>query len=510
MAEPEPANLTDLHALAREYAETLLRVNAPLPDEFPIEQMREVTRALLTLDGSPTEDEQRALAYARGKLREARKVLRIHARDPEAPSYFEIERAHNALFAELDVLVEAIPPQTLLELQPSSRNGPLVVRRAELEGKVAALEQRVSAVEAQSRDALARIDQRRNVVSLIYIENPRLHLSNLIKVVTTLRAELRASLIDLQWLAELATRIGELAKALGQAVDAARKGASQLSDIIKSANKARLLAERVAAGGKSLLGWVRRSLGHARMDSPAPVRTFRDIDAPWCPEMVVIPPGKFLMGSPVNEPGRQDDEGPQHEVSFGQPFAVGHRPVTFEEYDRFAEELGRQPADDKHWGRGRNPVINVSCNDAKHYVSWLSEQTGRYYRLLSEAEWEYVCRAGTTTQYSWGNIISPKNANYAESGIHKSVEVGSYPPNAWSLHDMHGNLWEWVEDCWNGSYEGAPTDGSAWISGDCGHRVLRGGSWFSRPEPLRSAYRIKNLPDGRDDSVGFRVARTLR
>ena len=235
---------------------------------------------------------------------------------------------------------------------------------------------------------------------------------------------------------------------------------------------------------------------------PKPPTVFRDInDEPWCPELVVIPSGTFMMGY---------EEGPQHEVRIGHRFAVGRYPVTFEEYDRFARETGRGRSDDQNWGRGRRPVIDVSWDDTQAYVKWLSKETGQPYRLLSEAEWEYACRAGTTTRYSWGNDLpTPKQANFG-SNVNKTSEVGSYPPNPWGLYDMPGNVWEWVEDCWNESYEGVPKDGSPWTSGDCSRRVLRGGSWFNGPGYLRSAYRLRYIISGlRNLNVGFRVARTL-
>ena len=155
---------------------------------------------------------------------------------------------------------------------------------------------------------------------------------------------------------------------------------------------------------------------------------------------------------------------------------------------------------------GRRPVILVSWKDAQAYVAWLSEQTGQPYRLLSEAEWEYACRAGTTTRYSWGDDPpTPEQANFDET-----TKVGSCPANSWGLYDMHGNVWEWVEDCWNEGYEGAPNDGSAWTGGDCNRRVLRGGSWVNAPGALRSASRERYFPVVQVSDVGFRVARTLR
>jgi len=237
-------------------------------------------------------------------------------------------------------------------------------------------------------------------------------------------------------------------------------------------------------------------------------------DAPDGPEMVVVPAGSFLMGSPEDEEGRSYEEGPQHMVTIARPFAVGKYAVTFDEWDAFVAASGTaHKPKDQTWGRGRRPVINVSWDDAQQYVAWLFKKTGKTYRLLSEAEWEYVARAGRTTRYPWGNDPGNNRANFVASGSKWSDEqtapVGSFEPNAFGLHDMIGNVWEWVQDCWNESYAGAPSDGSAWESGDRGLRVLRGGSWDDRPEYARVATRLRNKADIRNDLNGFRVARTL-
>ena len=244
-------------------------------------------------------------------------------------------------------------------------------------------------------------------------------------------------------------------------------------------------------------------------------------DCPDCPEMVVVPAGSFQMGSPSSEVGRSDNEGPVHRVTVGSPFAVGVFEVKFAEWDACASSggcQGHRPSDGG-WGRGRHPVVDVSWDDAKSYVQWLSSRTGERYRLLSESEWEYVARAETRTPFHTGGTISTDQANYQGSftygsgreGVYRerTVPVGSFPANGWGLHDVHGNVWEWVEDCWNGSYAGAPRDGSAWQSGVCSRRVLRGGSWVSSPGGLRSAYRNGDGTGYRGNSSGFRVARTL-
>jgi formylglycine-generating enzyme required for sulfatase activity len=222
------------------------------------------------------------------------------------------------------------------------------------------------------------------------------------------------------------------------------------------------------------------------------------------PEMVPIEPGSFTMGSED-----EDSEKPPHSVTIGYRFAMGKYPLTFAEYDAFCEATDRQKPDDRGWSRERRPVINVSWEDAKAYVQWLSETTGKPYRLPSEAEWEYCCRAGTTTKYSCGDHITDKDANVGGK-VGKTSEVGVYPANPWGLHDMHGNVLEWVEDDWHENYEGALYDGSAWSEeGEQGGRVMRGGSWSSAGYYARSANRLGQLGGGGNFNSGFRVARTL-
>ena len=250
-----------------------------------------------------------------------------------------------------------------------------------------------------------------------------------------------------------------------------------------------------------------------------PKDSFKECDT--CPEMVVVPAGSFTMGSPPNETDRSSDEGPQHLVRFSRQFAVGKFAVTFGEWDACVADggcNGYRPSD-SGWGRGQRPVINVNWDDAKAYVAWLSRKTGKSYRLLSEAEREYVARAGTTTPFWWGSTISTDQANYDgnyaySSGSRgefrkKTVPVDSFQPNPWGLYQVHGNVWEWIEDCYKDNYAGAPTDGSASTAGDCRYRVLRGGSWFNRPRDLRSADRVGLSTVNRHIILGFRVARTL-
>ena len=235
--------------------------------------------------------------------------------------------------------------------------------------------------------------------------------------------------------------------------------------------------------------------------------------ASGCPVMIVIPAGKFTMGSPEHEPDRQTSEGPQHEVTLARPFAVSKFEVTFEEWDACVAATGCPQVADR-WGRGQMPVINASWGDAKQYVAWLSQLTGKEYRLLTEAEWEYAARAGANTRYSWGHDPGASNANCDGCGspwdLKHTAPVGSLKPNAFGLHDMHGNVWEWVEDTWHQNYDGAPTDGSAWLrSGELSYHVVRGGSWRNEGEHVRAAVRFKRNINVRFDTLGFRVARTI-
>ena len=221
------------------------------------------------------------------------------------------------------------------------------------------------------------------------------------------------------------------------------------------------------------------------------------------------------MGSPPDEPERSGDEGPQHEVRIAEPFAMGVYAVTFDEFDRFCAATNQAKPEDENWGRGKRPVINVSWNDAQSYCKWLTEQSGRVYRLPGEAEWEYACRAGSKAAFNFGDNISTDQANFdgnnpynrsAKGKYRKRTEpVGSFAPNAFGLYDMHGNVWEWCQDNWHENYQGAPDDGSPWEDGKSVARVLRGGSWYYGAASARSAARSLLNPDNRDNDVGFRV-----
>lgn len=228
------------------------------------------------------------------------------------------------------------------------------------------------------------------------------------------------------------------------------------------------------------------------------------------PEMVVLPAGEFLMGC-FGTPLRPDAEchgreEPIRRVKIPRPFAVSKYEVTFEDYDRFTGATGR--ADDYGWGRGRRPAINVSWPEAQAYVEWLSRETGATYRLLSETEWEYAARAGSSARLDWGDNKANCGSCGSQWDGEQSAPAGSFPANSWGLHDMLGNVDEWVQDCWNGDYIGAPSDGTAWIEGNCERRVVRGGNWMMGGAP-RIPVRNRWPAGLQAEIVGFRVARTL-
>ncbi len=243
-----------------------------------------------------------------------------------------------------------------------------------------------------------------------------------------------------------------------------------------------------------------------------PKDTFKECT--HCPEMLVVPGGEFVMGSAADEKGRDNNEEPQHKVTIARPYAVSKFEVTFDEWDACFELGGcKIKPGDQGWGRGTQPVVNVNWDDAQEYVTWLSKHTGKPYRLLSEAEWEYAARAGGDKAYPWGDEVGKGNANCVGCGSRwdgkKAAPVGSFAANAFGLHDMQGNVWEWVLDCNQDNYIGAPTDGSARTNKDCSRHIVRGASWFGDPRYLRSAGRRGWDTDYRDNHLGFRLGRTL-
>lgn len=249
-----------------------------------------------------------------------------------------------------------------------------------------------------------------------------------------------------------------------------------------------------------------------------PRQEFKDCDV--CPSLVVMPSGSFVMGSPESEAERDEDESPRHRVNINYSFAVGKFEVTFAEWDAcVAANACQHRPRDMGWGRGQRPVGNVSWDDAQEYVRWLQQKTGKPYRLLSEAEWEYVARAGTTTPFAAGQHVHSELANFDSTQTYngsprglfrrQTLPVGSFPANPFGLHDMNGNVWEWVQDCYEENYQAAPNNGAAVDNRKCIYRSVRGGSWADGPRLLRSAARLHIEQGWRHHDYGFRVARNL-
>lgn len=364
------------------------------------------------------------------------------------------------------------------------RNNKLAIELKASEGRLQDREKRLKEQEERYSQELKTFDENLRKVNAdkdTAIERADEYKRSLDRLAAKIQSVSSESVAERAKFETLAAETKEEAKALAAMVEVLRDEAEQ----------SKRLGERVSVQ-------LERTAG----------RVFRDV-CDQCPEMVVVPVGSFRMGD-LNGRGA-DDERPVHEVRIAYSFAVGMYEVTFDQWDACVAGggcNGYRP-DDDGWGRGRRPVINVSWLDAKAYVGWLSQQTGEKYRLLSAAEWEYACRAGTTTRYAHGDDITAEQANF-DGNEGKTTEVGSFPSNPWKLHDMHGNVWEWVEDVWHKDYSGAPDDGSAWTTGgDSDSRVRRGGSWFSVPAGLRSASRYRNSSDFRSGRDGFRVARSL-
>lgn len=285
-------------------------------------------------------------------------------------------------------------------------------------------------------------------------------------------------------------------------IDASLKSEVQIEEVLKTDHSTAL--DVTAA----LLPTQRQPIN--TNETPEGLIRFQDQfgESGFAPLMQQLPQGEYLMGD-LNRIG-DDNERPVREITFNYAFAIGVHEVTFAEYDQFADATGRPFPDDAGWGREQRPVINVSWEDARAYARWLRDVTGQPYRLPTEAEWEYAARAGTTSAWWWGNerqtALAVCDGCGTQWDAQQTAPVGQLPSNAWGLKDMHGNVDEWVEDCYSDHYTLAPEDGSAMQLGNCNLRVLRGGSWFDIPRVIRSSSRYRQEIDTRQNTYGFRVA----
>jgi formylglycine-generating enzyme required for sulfatase activity len=507
VADPQ---IVRLSASAAELCLAIRRANA-LPPGFPEEEMVALAEALQDAPVADVDARLEAAIYVRERFVDCRRRFVTEAPDdPELPSIDAVAHCMNDTIAELSTLMVAAGREAERRALPDRTAGTSVVAsEAAGSGLVEVQRQAEDASEhihelegtLQSTPISLRVDLSRHYHFLNFsISIEQLKLS-----VKLIGAIFRGALLDRAWLDKLIAGLNKARAKFEAAWEAAQGFLEQFRSIVDA-------VRRVSRDLADLIDFARRILRRlfrGRTTSHPAGTVFRDIDAPWCPEMVVIPSGEFLMGSSNDDPEGRTSEKPQHLVRIAYPFAIGRYPVTFDEYEYFARAVNRERNSDEGMGRGRKPVINVSWWDAKAYVAWLSEEAKSLYRLSSEAEWEYSCRAGTQTRYSCGDEIALENANY-RSHLGRTTEVAAYAPNPWGVHDMHGNVWELVEDIWQDTYHGAPLDGSAWTIGGDARRVVRGGSWINpTPDALRTVGRSMTQAHFRSDIIGFRIARTL-
>lgn len=287
--------------------------------------------------------------------------------------------------------------------------------------------------------------------------------------------------------------------------------------------KERAEQARIEAEQQRLAEERRRAEEAARAAAAAAIVTpSYTVSSPMGMEMVLIQPGQGQIGSPASEFKRARFENPLRQTQINYAFEVGKFEITFDDWAKCvnAGGCGGYMPKDGGWGKGKRPVINISFNDAQKYLQWLNAETGLNYRLLSEAEWEYVARAGQNTPFGRGGAgIDAKYANFdgkapygsAEQGPYhrKTQPVGKYSANAFGVHDIYGNVYEWVQDCWNPNHNGASGTGAPRTDGDCDYRVMKGGSWVTHGYQMRAAARVRYVTDYRYDDYGFRIARTL-
>ncbi len=475
---PNPALMRELEQVsvdAEAVLEALASVNA-LPKDFPEQEISELCQSLRDLKDGTDEGSRSQLESARNRLPKWRRT-HFHVEDEAEAEIDDVVRLYRDMHLDQrlgKLLISATTALDEYRAQISEHVDDTVAAdetftAAGNAGAATAMEQAV-AVEASIGAAKSEIEQRLDPANM-RVDVLKRRLTDGANLARTARSELRGRPIVRRWYKGVVAALEktpELIIAAGNALQVGADVGLSLAEWWATFKKdpIRGIATAIRALGRALVEIGRRQAKHrdARQNATA-LRSFQD--APFAPEMVVLPAGSFLMGSPEGETGRHKPEGPQREVIVAG-FAIGRYPVTFAEYDHFCEAAGWKMPDDESWGRGRMPVINVSWDDAVAYAVWLSEQTGKRYRLPSEAEWEYACRAGTATAYWWGDDFNAKKANTEEGGPGRTTEVGSYPANPWGLFDTLGNVSEWVEDHWHDTYEGAPPDTQAWLSTPAG------------------------------------------
>jgi formylglycine-generating enzyme required for sulfatase activity len=511
--------LQQVSADAEAVLKALGSVNA-LPEDFPEQEIRELCESLRDLKDGTDEGCRSQLESARNRIPKWRR-MHFHLEGEKEAESDDVVRLYRDMHLDQRLGRLLYSAGTALDeyrSQVSEHFDDTVVAEetfdaADDAGTTAAMEQAVAIetkIGAAKEDIDDHLDPANTRVDLL-----KRRLTDGANLARTARSELRARPIVRRWykgvvdaLQKAPALIGAAGRALRLGADVAEPVAGWWAEVQKDALAS--IVKAIDGLGRALEEIERRL---ARRRSPrrplAPFQSFQD--TAFTPEMVVLPAGSFLMGSPDGEVGRDDDQGPQRPVTVAS-FAIGRYPATFAEYDHFCVATGRKRPDDEGWGRGRRPVINVSWYDAGMYAMWLADQTGKTYRLPSEAEWEYACRAGTQMIYWWGENFDPAMANTSESGHGRTTEVGSYPGNPWGLFDFSGNVFEWLEDHRHENYTNAPSDGRAWIdatANDDQSRALRGGSWGFVKSFATCSARSHYKPGGKFNFIGFRVACSL-
>jgi formylglycine-generating enzyme required for sulfatase activity len=570
---PDEGFMRELREVARDaiaLSEPLTKpLNFGLPPDFPKDQLVDICRSLAQLPHGTAEGSRPALEYARNRLPAIRRVhvlseeLDTSKGDVPPPVLrgalidLRLRDLIASVTTALDEYRRLAAEEPAEEPKPEAAVTPsgdvtddAVAKSARLEAKLAEAKATVEETtnpnsrraddlkreinDAVSLNRLARVELQMKKIFVTLYRRTVNALKDYPKLIRTAAARLRDDTDIVQmgferWhdfkrnstihLFEEIKKTLDTLEAVGVRLEQRRTKADE--DRMRAEGRVKIL---IYPPAREQVRWIRPRGGRNNAD------VFQDIEGG--PEMVVVPAGKFMMGSPEDEPERDESEGPQREVTFAQPFAVGRHAVTRGQFAAFVNatsyEAGNEWRNPGFKQDGSHPVVCVSWDDAKAYASWLAEATGRPYRLLTEAEWEYAARAGTTTPFWWGSSITPAQANYNGNYVYEgggskgeyregTVPVRSFEPNPWGLYNVHGNVWEWCEDLWHGSYKGASSDGSAWLpkrasrgrSDQSSSRVVRGGAWNYYPGDLRSAQRYWYLTVNRNGVLGFRLGRTL-
>ncbi len=553
-SKPEEDLARDLREVARDAQALIVTlqklVNLVIPAEFPKNELIDIATTLVELPAGTAEGCRSKLDYARDRLPAIRdehiqsEELETPGGDPDSLPPLQragqVDQALTRLIGSVSTarakywrLTAELPAEDVKREAGVAASGELtgeaVAKSAKLE---TTLTQAKATVDKTTKpDSSKADDLKRQIIDALGLNRLAGTELRMPKIVVSWYRRTVEALKDYPGLIE------KTANGLRDGADIAEIGLDRWHEFER--NLSRFFVKEFKETCDALIAVADRLRDRKRSNRvPVVGEVFQDI--PGGPEMVVVPADSFMMGSPRGEKGRSNDEGPRHKVTIPNAFAVGRHAVTRGQFAAFVKATAHQAEGayvwtEKDWkhdpkaswrgpGFGQDdshPVVCMNWDDAKAYAAWLADKTGKPYRLLSEAEWEYAARAGTAEPFWWGTSITPEQANYDSNYVYEgggskgeyrkgTVPVGSFAPNPWGLYNVHGNVWEWCEDIWHDTYKGAPSDGSAWLGrGNASRRVVRGGSWSSIPRNLRSACRLRITTDIRSKDIGFRLGRTL-